>query len=376
MLPTEKLEQIVRRYGEIEAQLCRPDVLSDRSRSSKLNKERSDLEPLVNSFARYRTVEKKIREDEEALSDPELRDLAHAELGELEKEREGLEQSIQLLLLPPDPLEEKNTILEIRSAEGGEEAALFAADLFRMYARFAERKRWTVEVLSLSESATGGYKECIALVTGKNVFSQLRFEGGVHRVQRVPVTEQQGRIHTSTATVAVLPEADDVDVQVDEKDLEISIAASGGPGGQGVNTTNSAVQVLHKPTGIIVKCQDERSQLKNKAKAMKVLRARLLDRERVKQEEHEAATRRSMVSTGERSQKIRTYNFPQNRVTDHRIRLTLAKLDRMIDGDLDELVTALRTSHEAEKLQAAGVAFAAGATALGPAVVAAEDVEA
>lgn len=355
MLPIEKLQQLVRRYGDIDELLCRPEVLSDRTRVSKLNKERSDLEVLVRSFSRFQEVERKMREDQEALSDPELRDFAQAELVELESERGKMERSIQLLLLPPDPFDQKNTILEIRSGEGGEEAALFAADLFRMYARYAERKRWTVEVLSLSESASGGYKECIALVTGKDVHSQLRFEGGVHRVQRVPATEQQGRIHTSTATVAVLPEADDVDVQIDEKDLEISIAASGGPGGQGVNTTNSAVQLVHKPTGIIVKCQDERSQLKNKAKALKVLRARLYEREREKQEEQEAATRRSMVSTGERSQKIRTYNFPQNRVTDHRIRLTLAKLDRIIEGDLDELVTALRTSREAERLQAAGV---------------------
>jgi peptide chain release factor 1 len=227
-----------------------------------------------------------------------------------------------------------------------------------MYARYAERKGWKIEVLTLSESATGGTKECIALVTGRDVYSHLRFEGGVHRVQRVPITEQQGRIHTSTATVAVLPEADDVEVHVDEKDLEISIAASGGPGGQGVNTTNSAVQILHKPSGIIVKCQDERSQLKNKAKALKVLRSRLLEVERERQEAHEAATRRSMVSTGERSQKIRTYNFPQNRVTDHRIRLTLAKLDRVIEGDLDELVTALRTSYQAEMLQSMGVVAA------------------
>jgi peptide chain release factor 1 len=310
----------------------------------------------VNALSRYRDLEKKIRDDEEALGDPELRELAQAELPGLQDERTRLEGSIQLLLLPPDPTDRKNTIVEIRSGEGGEEAALFAADLFRMYARYAERKNWKIEVLNSSESATGGFKECIALVTGKDgVYSQLRFEGGVHRVQRVPLTEQQGRIHTSTATVAVLPEADEVDVHVDEKDLEISIAASGGPGGQGVNTTNSAVQIHHKPSGIIVKCQDERSQLKNKAKALKVLRARLLEAERERQDAQEAATRRSMVSTGERSQKIRTYNFPQNRVTDHRIRLTLAKLDRIIEGDLDELVTALRTSHQAERLQAAGV---------------------
>jgi peptide chain release factor 1 len=358
MLPMDKLEQIVRRYGEIDELLCRPDVLSDRAKVSKLNKERSDLEPLVRSLSRYSELQKKIRDDQEALSDPELRDFAQAELATLEGDRTTLEQSIQLLLLPPDPNDQRNTILEIRSGEGGEEAALFAKELFRMYARFAEQKGWKIEVLSSSESATGGYKECIALIVGKDVYSQLRFEGGVHRVQRVPSTEQQGRIHTSTATVAVLPEADDVEVQVDEKDLEISIAASGGPGGQGVNTTNSAVQVKHKPSGITVKCQDERSQLKNKSKALKVLKARLLEVEREKQEASEAATRRSMVSTGERSQKIRTYNFPQNRVTDHRIRLTLAKLDRIIEGDLDELVTALRTSREAERLQEAGVAVA------------------
>jgi peptide chain release factor 1 len=360
MLPIDKLEQLVRRYGELEELLCRPAVLADRAKLSKLNKERSDLEPLVAAFARYRDLEKRIQDDEEALGDPELRELAQAELPGLADERGILEQSIQLLLLPPDPNDKKNTILEIRSGEGGEEAALFAADLFRMYSRYAEVKGWKIEILSSSESATGGIKECIALVAGKDVYSQLRFEGGVHRVQRVPATEQQGRIHTSTATVAVLPEADDVDVHIDEKDLEISIAASGGPGGQGVNTTNSAVQVLHKPSGIIVKCQDERSQLKNKAKALKVLRSRLLELERERLEAQEASARRSMVSTGERSQKIRTYNFPQNRVTDHRIRLTLSKLDRMIDGDLDELVTALRTSYQAERLREAGVTSAAG----------------
>jgi peptide chain release factor 1 len=351
MLPIEKLEQLVRHYGELEERLGLPEVLSDRAKLSKLNKERSDLEPLVHSFSRYSELDRKIRENEEALSDPELRELAQAELVELEGERGKLEQSIQLLLLPPDPYDQKNTILEIRSAEGGEEAALFAADLFRMYARHAERKRWKVEVLSLSESATGGHKECIALVTGKDVYAQLRFEGGVHRVQRVPVTEQQGRIHTSTATVAVLPEADDVEVHVDEKDLEISIAASGGPGGQGVNTTNSAVQLVHKPTGIIVKCQDERSQLKNKAKALKVLKARLLERERVRREEQEAATRRSMVSTGERSQKIRTYNFPQNRVTDHRIGLTIHQLQEVMDGKLQPIGDALITHYQAENLK-------------------------
>jgi peptide chain release factor 1 len=353
MLPLDKLEQISRRYVELDDLLCDPKVLSDRAQLSKLNKERSEIEPLVQAFGRYRDVEKKLREDEEALSDPELRELAELEIPELQAEKSTLEQQIQLLLLPRDPNDEKNVILEIRGGEGGEEATLFAADLFRMYSRWAETKGWKIEVLSLSESASGGYKECIALVSGKDVYSHMRFEGGVHRVQRVPATETQGRIHTSTATVAVLPEADDVDVQIDDKDLEYSIAASGGPGGQGVNTTNSAVQILHKPTGIIVKCQDERSQLKNKAKALKVLKSRLLDIEREKQEAALSAERRGMVGTGERSQKIRTYNYPQNRVSDHRIKLTLNKLDRIIEGDLDELVTALRTHRQAALLEEA-----------------------
>lgn len=350
MLPLDKLEQLTKRYSELEELMCRPDVLGDRNQLSKVTKERSDLEPLIHAFARYREIEKKLKEDEEALADPELRELAELEIPELTEQRASLEKEIQVLLLPPDPNEKKNVILEIRGGEGGEEAALFAADLFRMYARYAETKGWTIEVLSLSESATGGYKECIALISGKDVYSQLRYEGGVHRVQRVPATETQGRIHTSTATVAVLPEADDVDVQVDEKDLEISIAASGGPGGQGVNTTNSAVQILHKPSGIIVKCQDERSQLKNKAKALKVLKSRLLDIEREKQDAQLSAERRGMVGSGERSEKIRTYNYPQNRVSDHRIKLTLNKLDRIIEGDLDELVTALRTDRQAALL--------------------------
>lgn len=354
MLPIEKLDQVTRRYAELEELMCRPDVLGDRNQLSKLTKERSDLEALVAAFRQFRDVEKALKDAEEALADSDLRELAELEIPPLVAQREELEREIQILLLPADPHDKKNVILEIRGGEGGEEAALFAADLFRMYARYAETKGWSIEVLSLSESATGGYKECIALVSGKDVYSQLRFEAGVHRVQRVPATETQGRIHTSTATVAVLPEADDVDVEIDEKDLEISIAASGGPGGQGVNTTNSAVQIQHKPTGLIVKCQDERSQLKNKAKAMKVLKSRLLDMEREKQEAALSAERRGMVGTGERSQKIRTYNYPQNRVSDHRIKLTLSKLDRIVEGELDELVTALRTHRQAAMLNQEG----------------------
>jgi peptide chain release factor 1 len=350
MLPHEKLESLARRYAELDELMCQPQVLSDRNQIAKLTKERSDLSNLMAAYAVFQTKEKELSDARGLLADPDFRADAQAEIERLTGEISQLEASIKLLLLPRDPNDAKNTILEIRSGEGGEEAALFAADIFRMYTRFAETRGWKLEILTSSESTTGGYKEVIALVVGKDVYSQLRFEGGVHRVQRVPATETQGRIHTSTATVAVLPEAEDVDVTLDDRDLEVSIAASGGPGGQGVNTTNSAVQILHKPTGMIVKCQDERSQLKNKAKALKVLRSRLLDIEREKQDAAQSAERRSMVSTGERSQKIRTYNYPQNRVTDHRIRLTLNKLDRIIEGDLEELITSLRTTRQAELL--------------------------
>ncbi|MEI8254995.1 MAG: peptide chain release factor 1, partial [Deltaproteobacteria bacterium] len=274
------------------------------------------------------------------------------EIPQLEAEIAVLEKALTLLLLPPDILDEKNTILEIRSGEGGDEAGLFAADLFRMYCRYAEKRGWRIEIMSQSENSVGGLKEVIAMVTGDRVYSTLRFEGGVHRVQRVPTTEAQGRVHTSTATVVVLPEAEDVEVQIDDKDLQITKAASGGPGGQGVNTTNSAVQIVHKPTGLIVKCQDERSQIKNLSKAMKVLKSRLLDAEIRKQQAAISSERKGMVGTGERAEKIRTYNFPQNRVTDHRIGLTIYKLDRVINGDLDEFITPLRTSHQADRLKA------------------------
>jgi peptide chain release factor 1 len=355
MLPIEKLEAVSRRFQELEHLLCSPAVLSDPGKLQKLNKERTDLEPVVVSFAKLKDVGKKIVEHKELLGDPELGELARSELPELEAEEARLAAELELLLLPRDPNDERNTILEIRSGEGGEEAALFAADLFRMICRYAEGKRWRVEVLNTSESSSGGYKEVIALVTGQSVYSHLRYEGGVHRVQRVPATEAQGRIHTSTATVAVLPEADDVDVHIEDKELDISIAASGGPGGQGVNTTNSAVQIRHIPSGIIVKCQDERSQLKNKAKAMKVLKSRLLELEQHKQDEALSAERRNMVGSAERAQKIRTYNFPQNRVTDHRIGLTLHKLDKIIEGDLGDLIAALRTHRQAELLKQGGL---------------------
>jgi len=350
MLPREKLDSLVRRYREIDVVLCEPDVLADYQKAQKLNKERSDLEPVVRAWEQFCKLEQRIEEDRAALSDPDLRELVEGEIPELERQAEELAKQLRLLLLPSDPNDKRNTIIEVRGGEGGEEAALFAADLFRMYLRFAETRRWKIEIMSLSEASAGGYKEVIALVTGQDVYSRLRFEAGVHRVQRVPVTEAQGRIHTSTATVAVLPEAEDVEVQVDDKDLRFDIAASGGPGGQGVNTTNSAVQITHLPTGMIVKCQDERSQLKNKAKALKILKSRLLEIERQKRDAAQSAERKGMVGTGERAQKVRTYNFPQNRITDHRIGLTLYKLDRIMEGDLEELISALQTHRQAELL--------------------------
>jgi peptide chain release factor 1 len=351
MLPRHKLEGLARRYAELEQLLCDPAVLSDIKRLNTFNRERGQLAPIVEAFDRYRAIERSIAEDREALSDPELGPLAREELPGLEADLSALEARLKLLLLPQDPHDEKNTLLEIRGGTGGEEAALFAADLFRMYAKYAERRGWRVEILSQSEAAAGGLKEIIALVSGQRVYSSLKHEGGVHRVQRVPATEAQGRIHTSTATVAVLPEADEVDFELDDKDLRFDIAASGGPGGQGVNTTNSAVQITHLPTGMIVKCQDERSQLKNRAKALKIMRSRLLELEREKQDLAIRDERRGMVKSGDRSDKIRTYNFPQNRITDHRIGLTLHELDRVMEGNIDPLVEALTAHHQAELLE-------------------------
>jgi peptide chain release factor 1 len=351
MIPVEKLESIVKRDQEIGELLCDPAVLGDPARLRGLGSEKRALEPVVAAFGEWRAIEKRIAEDKEALDDPDLGELAREELPALEAHREALERQIRVLLLPRDPNDDKNTLLEIRAGTGGEEAALFAADLFRMYTRYAEGRGWKVEILSTSDASAGGYKEVIALVSGTRVYSSLKHEGGVHRVQRVPATEAQGRIHTSTATVAVLPEADEVDVQIDDKDLRFDIAASGGPGGQGVNTTNSAVQVTHIPTGMIVKCQDERSQIKNKSKALKILRSRLLEIEQQKQSDQIRDERRGMVKAGDRSEKIRTYNFPQNRVTDHRINLTLYKCDRVIEGELGELIDALVAWHQAALLE-------------------------
>ncbi len=353
MLPVDKLEALVMRHRELEELLCRADVMADGKRYTQLQREHGELGPLVRTYEQWSKVGKQLEDDRAALADPELRDMAAEEIPALQAELQELEKSLELLLLPSDPNDARNTIVEIRSGTGGEEAALFAADLFRMYSRFADRAGWKVEILSTSEASAGGLKELIASISGDRVYSRMRFESGVHRVQRVPATETQGRIHTSTATVVVLPEADEVDVEIDEKkDLEISIAAAGGKGGQGVNTTNSAVQLLHKPTGIIVKCQVERSQIQNKARALKVLRARLLEREQAAADAAVAAERRGMVGSGGRGEKIRTYNYPQKRVTDHRIGLTLHKLDLVMNGDLEEMFTALRAHHQAAALDA------------------------
>ena len=349
----EKLKAVEQRYEELDRLLCEPEVLADRKRYLQLTRERSELEDLVVAVRRQRDVEARIAESEPLLgdADPDLRELARAEIEGLEREKEALEERIRALLLPKDPNDEKDVILEVRSGTGGEEAALFASDLFRMYCRFAERQGWKVEVLSRSESGAGGIKEAVCSVHGNDVFSKLRFESGVHRVQRVPETEAQGRIHTSAATVAVMPEADEVDVEIGDKDIQVDVMRSSGPGGQSVNTTDSAVRLTHLPSGLVVRCQDEKSQHKNKAKALKILRARLLDLERGRQHEERSEARREMVKTGDRSEKIRTYNFPQDRVTDHRIGLTVHAVGSVLDGELDRLVEALRTHFQAERLR-------------------------
>lgn len=352
MLPTDRLDSLTARYREIEELLCQPNVVSDAKRYTGLTKERADLRELVAAYQRYGEVMEDLKGHREALSDPDLKELAADEIPALEQERDELVEALNRLLLPKDPNDERNTILEIRSGTGGEEAALFAADLFRMYSRYAETQGWKVEVMSLSEASAGGIKEVIASISGDKVYSVLRFEGGVHRVQRIPATESQGRIHTSTATVAVLPEVDEVDeINIDPNDLEIMTTAAGGPGGQHVNRTLSAVQIKHIPSGIMVRSEQQRSQHQNKAKAMQILSAKLLDIEREAQASAISSERRSMVGTGERSEKIRTYNYPQNRITDHRIQLTLHNLDRVMEGELGDLFTALRSHHQAELME-------------------------
>ena len=348
----DRLAEIERRYEELERLVADPTVIANRREFAKLARERSQLEETVARWRERQRVAQEIEGHRELAreKDAELRELARGELPALEARLAALDATLKQLLLPKDPNDERNTVLEIRAGTGGDEASLFAAELFRMYTRYAERHGWRVEVLSSSPTGLGGFKEVIALVVGKGAFSRLKFEGGVHRVQRVPVTETQGRIHTSAVTVAVLPEAEDVEVELADKDLRIDVYRSSGPGGQSVNTTDSAVRVTHLPTGLVVTCQDEKSQHKNKAKALKILRARLLERARSEQQSEIAANRKAMVGSGDRSEKIRTYNFPQSRVTDHRVNVTLHTLDRVLDGEIDPIVDALVTRQQAEAL--------------------------
>jgi peptide chain release factor 1 len=351
----DKLASVESRYEELLASIGTSAVQNDPPEYRKQTKALAEMEPLVEKFREYKSVAEEIAQATELAkgSDPDLRALAEEELDGLTERRDRIEGELKLLLLPKDPNDEKNVILEIRGGTGGEEAALFAGDLYRMYARFAERQKWKLEIMSLSEAGQGGLKEVIVNIEGKFVYSKLKYESGVHRVQRVPATEASGRIHTSTATVAVLPEADEVDITIEAKDLRIDTFCSSGPGGQSVNTTYSAVRVTHIPTGIVVSQQDEKSQIKNRAKALKVLRSRLYEMELRKQQEAIAKDRKSQVGTGERSEKIRTYNFPQSRITDHRINFTTHQLHSVLDGDLNELTDALTTFYTAQQLKEA-----------------------
>src|SRR5688500_6172499 len=348
----DTLADIENRYDELEQLMADPTVTADHLRLQEIGRERAELDGVVTAFRQFRDTEAAIAETETLAADPELADLAAEELRTLRDRHQTLIAHVRTLLIPKDPNDDKNVIVEIRAGTGGDEAALFAADLFRMYTRFAERNRWKTEILSATETDGGGFREVIFEVRGKGAYSHLRYESRVHRVQRVQATERQVRIHTSTASVAVLPEADEVDIQVNDNDLRVDVYRSTGHGGQSVNTTDSAVRITHLPTGIVVSCQDEKSQLKNKVKAMKVLRSRLLDAKLAEVEAERARDRKLQVGTGDRSAKIRTYNFPQGRVTDHRIGLTLYQLQDVLNGDLDELIEALKVADEAERLGA------------------------
>jgi len=351
----QELESIEEKYRQLTLSLSNPALISDPQKIKQISKERASLEPLIKKYEDYKKVKKDIKEAEEILASPdseaELKKLAEAEMKELLQREAKLEQEIKILLLPKDPNDERDVFLEIRAGAGGDEASLFAQDLFRMYSRFAEKKGWKVEIMNASYSPIGGFKEIIFDVKGDRVYSLLKYESGVHRVQRVPQTEASGRIHTSTVTVAVLPEADEVDVKIDPKDLKIEAFGASGPGGQNVNRNYTAIRVTHAPSGLVVNCQDEKSQHRNKEKALRILRSRLLATAQRKQQTQIAQSRKSQVGTGERSEKIRTYNFPQTRVTDHRLNLTLHQLENILDGELGELIDALILQHQAQQLE-------------------------
>ena len=348
-----KLENLEHRFEDLEQQLSAPDILNDQDRYRKLTKAHADLKEVVDVFRKYKELKNSLVESKEMLNDAdaEIRGMAQEEVKILEPEIETLERELTLLLLPKDPMDDKNIILEIRAGTGGDEAALFAGDLFRMYCRYADTRGWKVELMSMSESGPGGCKEVIALIAGHRAYSHFKFEAGTHRVQRVPATESQGRIHTSAATVAIMPEAEEADVNIRPEDLRFDVFRSSGPGGQSVNTTDSAVRITHIPTGIVVTCQDEKSQHKNKAKGLKVLYSRLLQAEQERVHAVQAENRRSQVGSGDRSERIRTYNFPQGRVTDHRVNLTLYKLEAVMEGDIQELIDALTTAAQTEALK-------------------------
>jgi peptide chain release factor 1 len=352
----DKLAEVEKRYVELEEMMSDPQLLGQQREYSRMAKERAELEEIVSCFREWRRAEQEIQDNRQLLeeSDEAIRELAKEEIVALRERKEGLEERLKLLILPKDPNDAKNVIVEIRAGTGGDEAALFAAELFRMYTRYAESRGWRVEMMSSNPTGLGGYKEIIMSIEGQGAYSRLKFEGGVHRVQRVPVTEGSGRIHTSAVTVAVLAEADEVEIAIDPKEIRIDVFRSSGPGGQSVNTTDSAVRITHIPTGIVISCQDEKSQHKNRAKGMKILRARLLERKQEEQRSEIAATRKLMVGTGDRSERIRTYNFPQGRLTDHRINFTLYKLERVMEGELDEIIDALITHYQAEALKATG----------------------